>query len=378
MATKPTNIETLAVHAGHHVDPATGAVAAPIHLATTFQRDPDGSYPRGHVYSRASNPARNALEEALAALEGGNAAAAFASGQAATTTVFQSLAPGDHVIAPDVAYYGTGKMLREVFALWGLQTSLVDMTDASCVAKAMRPNTKLVWMETPANPMLSIVDIQAVAEIARAGGAKSACDNTWATPVATRPLDLGCDIVMHSTTKYLGGHSDVMGGALVMRDASDPFFERLRLLQTTGGAVASPFDCWLVLRGIRTLPYRVRAHSEHAAAVAEFLAGHPAVECVNYPGLATHPGHEVAARQMRYFGGMLSVQIRGDQAAAMRVVARCELFTRATSLGGVESLIEHRASQEPPDTSTPRNLLRVSVGLEHPDDLIADLRQALA
>jgi cystathionine gamma-synthase len=369
-------LETLAVHAGHGVDPATGAVTPPIHLSTTFERAPDGGYPLGHMYSRNSNPTRLALETCMAALDGAAAGAAFSSGQAAATAVFQALKPGDHVIAPSDIYWGTVKLLRDILGPWGIDSSFVDMTDLAAVRAAMRPNTRLVWMETPSNPLLKITDIAATAQIAHAGGALAACDNTWATPVLTRPFDLGCDLIVHATTKYLGGHSDVLGGVVSSRE-DDAFFQRIRDLQATTGAVAAPFDCWLVLRGIRTLALRVRQQSESAAKIADFLAGHAAIEAVYYPGLVNHPGHAVAARQMSLFGGMMSFQVRGDEANALAVAARCHLIIRATSLGGTESLIEHRASIEGPDTATPRNLLRFSVGIEHVDDLIADLEQAL-
>ena len=369
--------ETLAVHSGSEVDAATGAVTPPIHLSTTFQRDEDGSYPHGYVYSRYANPNRAALERSLALLDGGAVAAAFASGQAATASCFQALSPGDHVVLPADAYFGTGKLLRDIFGPWGLEHTLADMRDPARVAAAMRPTTRLVWVETPSNPLLQITDIAAVAEVAHAGGARLACDNTWATPALSRPLELGADLVMHATTKYLGGHSDVLGGALVSRTA-DEFFERVLAVQRVAGAVAAPFDCWLVTRGIRTLPYRVRAQSETAGLLAAFLARHPAVSAVHYPGLASHPGHEIAARQMSRFGAMLSIQVAGGRDRAMAVAAACRLFTRATSLGGPESLIEHRASNEGPDSATPQDLLRISVGLEHADDLIEDLDQALS
>jgi cystathionine gamma-synthase len=370
------HLETLAVHAGHGVDEATGAVTPPIHLSTTFERGPEGEFPHGHIYSRSSNPNRAALEACLAALEGGAAAATFSSGSAATMTVFQALAPGDHVIAPHDAYHGTGILLRDVFAPWGLEATFVDMTDTAQVKEAVRHSTKLVWTETPSNPLLKVTDLTRIVEIAHAAGARVVCDNTWASPINQRPLELGADIAMHSTTKYLGGHSDVLGGALIAR-VDDEFFRRIRMLQAAGGAVPSPFECWLVLRGVRTLPVRVRAQTEGAMAVASFLESHPKVEAVHYPGLESHPGHAVAKRQMRGFGGMLSFQVRGGQAEAMGVAARLQLFTRATSLGGTESLIEHRASIEPAGTRTPQNLLRVSIGLEHPEDLIDDLRDAL-
>ena len=371
-----TRLETLAVHAGHAADPATGAVSAPIHLSTTFAREPDGALPHGFLYARNDNPNRHQLERALAALEGGGAALAFASGMAATAAVFQSLAPGDHVIAPLDAYYATARLLREVMAGWGLASTLVEMTDPEAVSGAITPRTRLVWIETPSNPTLAVTDIRRVAAIARAAGARSVCDNTWATPVLQRPLELGADLVMHSTTKYLGGHSDLTGGALVA-PAEDDWTARLRTLQTLGGAVPSAFDCWLLLRGIRSLPWRMRGHCENAATVAAFLASHEAVEVVHYPGLASDPGHAVAERQMRGFGGMVSVQVKGGAPAALEVVRRVRLFIRATSLGGTESLIEHRASVEGPGTRTPPGLLRLSIGLEHAEDLLEDLDQAL-
>ncbi|MBC8078683.1 MAG: aminotransferase class V-fold PLP-dependent enzyme [Chloroflexales bacterium] len=368
--------ETLAIHADHAPDAATGAVVPPIHLSTTFVREPDGSYASGYSYGRSANPNRAGLEQCLAALEGGAAAAAFASGSAATLAILQSLAPGDHVIAPADVYYGTTRLLREVMAPWGLEHSLVDMANPSAVRAALRPNTRLVWLETPSNPLLTLSDIAALAALAHEVGALCAVDNTWATPIAQRPLDLGADLVMHSTTKYLGGHSDMLGGAVVARQDGG-IFERIRNVQVLGGAVPSPFDCWLLLRGMRTLGVRMRAHSENALAVARFLEQHPAIECVHYPGLEQHPAHALARSQMRLMGGMVSVQLRGGERAARAMASATRLFTQATSLGGVESLIEHRASIEGPHSATPANLLRISVGLEHPDDLVDDLRQAL-
>lgn len=373
---RAAHIETVAVHAGIEADPATGAVAPGIHPSTTFERAPDGSYPHGHIYSRTSNPNRQALEDSLSALEGGAACVAFSSGVAAAMAVFQGLRPGDHVLAPDDVYHGVRRLLRETFVPWGLAVTFADLSDLDAVRAGLRPETRLVWVETPSNPLLKITDIDAVAALAHEAGARCVVDNTWATPVLQRPLALGADAAMHSTTKYLGGHSDVLGGAVVFR-TEDDFTARVRALQQNGGAVPSPFDCWLVLRGIRTLPYRVRAHAENAARVAAFLTEHPAVEAVHYPGLPQHRGYEAAARQMTLPGGMISVQVRGGREAAMAVAAKVEVFTRATSLGAVESLIEHRASVEGPDSSTPANLLRLSIGLEHPDDLIADLAQAL-
>jgi cystathionine gamma-synthase len=369
-------IETLAVHAGHHPDPATGAVSPPIHLSTTFAREADGTLPHGFIYARSDNPTRNELERALAALEGGETGIAFASGMAATAAVFQSLLPGEHVIAPQDAYYGTARLLREVMAGWGLASTLVDMTDPHAVAEAVTSHTRLVWIETPSNPTLAITDIARISAIARAAGARCVCDNTWATPLLQRPLALGCDLVMHSTTKYLGGHSDLTGGVLVAPE-DDEWAARLRTLQALGGGVPSAFDCWLLMRGIRSLPWRMRGHCENAGIVAAFLAGHPAVAAVHYPGLPADPGHAVAARQMSEFGGMVSVQVAGGAEPALEVVRRVKLFTRATSLGGPESLIEHRASVEGPESRTPPGLLRLSIGLEHPDDLVEDLDQAL-
>jgi cystathionine gamma-synthase len=368
-------IETLAVHAGHAVDPSTGAVSTPIHLSTTFERDVDGNYSRGFMYTRNSNPNRTALEEGISMLEGGEAAAAFSSGMAAAMALFQALSPGDHILAHVDAYYGMTRLLREVFLTWGLEADFVDMSDLAAVKKAMRPNTKLVWTETPSNPLLKIVDLAAIGEIVRAGGALSVCDNTWA-PIIQRPFELGIDLILYSTTKYFGGHCDVLGGMLVARKSNE-FFERVQKIQYSGGAVPSPFDCWLVLRGMRTLPWRIRAHSENALKVATFLAQHDAIDRVHYPGLPSHASHQLAAKQMSMFGGMLSVEVKGGREAAMRLAARTKIFLRATSLGGVESLIEHRASIEGPGTTSPEGLLRLSIGLEHPDDLIEDLEQAL-
>ena len=368
--------ETRAIHAGQPIDPATGAVIPPIHLTTTFERDADGGYARGYSYIRAGTPNRTMLEQCLAALEDGSDAMCFASGLAAAHAIFQTLAPGDHVIAPDDAYFGVSRLLLDVMRPWGIAVSVVDMSDLAAITAALRPTTRLIWIESPSNPLLKIADIAAISAIARAAGAWCVVDNTWATPVLQRPLALGADAVLHATTKYLGGHSDALGGAVVVR-ADWPPAERIRFLQSHGGAVAAPFDCWLILRGIQTLAYRVRAHTEHATRVAHALVQHPRVAQVHYPALPTHPGHAIAMRQMRAGGVMLSVEIHGGAAAALGVAARVQLFTRATSLGGIESLIEHRASVEGPETRTPAGLLRVSVGLEHPDDLIADLMQAL-
>ncbi len=369
-------IDTIAAQAGHKIDPATGAVAPPIYLSTTFERDADGQYSRGYVYSRDNNPNRQNLEECMSLLEGGATAAAFSSGMAATSSLFQALSTGDHVILPSDCYHGTSRLLYEVFSGWGLKVTSVDMTDPEQVSEAVLPNTRVIWTETPSNPVLKITDLAQVARIAHDAGALCVCDNTWASPVLQQPLALGADLVMHSTTKYLGGHEDVLGGVIVSKEDSD-FFQRIRLIQSLCGAVPSPFDCWLVLRGIRTLHVRMRAHSENAFRVASFLKEHPQVEAVHYPGLPDHPGHAIATSQMSGFGGMLSFQVKGGKEAAFQVAGRVKLFVRATSLGGTQSLIEHRASIEGPNSETPNNLLRVSVGLESVDDLIEDLAQAL-
>ena len=374
---KKYKLETLAVHAGHAVDAGTGAVTEAIHLSTTFERDADGGYSRGFLYSRNHNPNRNALEAALAALEGGAGGAAFGSGLAAVTAIFQGLAPGDHVIAPGDIYHGTANVLKHLFAKWGVTASFIDMKNLDAVRSALTPQTRIIWIETPSNPLLQCVDIVAIAEIAHAHGARAIADNTFASPVLQQPLALGCDMVMHATTKYLGGRSDVLGGAVVTR-LDDEHFAQLRTAQLFGGAVPSPFDCWLVMRSLPTLPYRMQAHCANAQKVAEFLAQHDKVSVTHYPGLPANPFHALAARQMSGFGGMLSFEVKGGKDAAMALAANVEIFTRATSLGGVESLIEHRASIEGPQSKTPQGLLRVSVGLEHADDLIDDLAQALS
>ena len=373
---KTYRFETLAVHAGHGVDPATGAVVDPIHLSTTFEREADGTYPRGYLYSRNGNPNRNGLETALAALEGGEVCATFGSGLAAVTAIFQGLQPGDHVLAPLDIYHGTANVLKHLFAKWQVSASFVDLTQLVVVAAALQPNTRIVWIETPSNPLLQCVDIAALADLAHQAGARAIADNTFASPVLQRPLALGCDMVMHATTKYLGGRSDVLGGAVVSR-LNDDAFAQVRTAQLFGGGVPSPFDCWLVMRSLPTLPYRIQAHCANAMKVAQFLANHPKVSKVHYPGLENNAFHALAKKQMSGFGGMLSFEAKAGKEAAMAVAQHVEVFTRATSLGGVESLIEHRASIEGPDSKTPQGLLRVSVGLEHADDLIDDLAQAL-
>lgn len=368
-------IETLAARAGHAPD-ATGAVAPPIHMSTTFEREADGSYRGGYIYSRYSNPNRNALEASVAALEGGAAGFCFSSGSAATMSMIQALGPGSHIVAPDDAYFGTTKLMREIFGPWGVEVTLVDTTDLGAVKAAIRANTRAVWIETPSNPLLRVSDIAAIAKIARAGNAVTVVDNTWGTPVLQRPLELGADVVMHSTTKYFGGHSDVLGGALVCRTDNE-LSQKLRAVQMAGGAVPSPFECWLLVRGVRTLPVRVKAQCANAAELAAYLAKHPTVKAVHYPGLSSHPQHDLAKRQMSGFGAMMSVQAGSTADESRAIASRLELFTQATSLGGTESLVEHRASVEGSGTLAPANLLRISVGLENPADLIADWEAAL-
>ena len=368
-------IETIAVHSGRKPDPATGALTPPIYLSTTFERDTDGEYSKGYIYSRNGNPNRESLEICLAQLEKGKSAAAFSSGSAAAMSIFQSLSPGDHIIASDDLYHGTRNLIR-IFDKWNIASSFIDMTKISNVESALRKNTKLIWVETPTNPLLKIIDINKISNLVKKKNITVVCDNTWATPILQSPLELGADLVLHATTKYIGGHSDVLGGAIISK-REDEFFQKIRDIQKAGGAVPSPFECWLVLRGIQTLPIRIKTQSESALQVAKFLKSHKKVEQVYYPGLPSHPGHKVASAQMKLFGGMISFQVKGKMKDAMRIAAKVKVFIRATSLGGPESLIEHRASVEGPETKTPKNLLRMSIGLEHPEDLIEDLSIAL-
>lgn len=369
-------IETVAVHAAFSVDPSTGAVAPPIHLSTTFGRDEAGLPLAGHTYVRESNPTQDLLEEALARLEGGEAALAFGSGMAAGLAVAQALPAGSHVVLPEDVYYGYRVAARDFFPAWGLEASFAPLDQPGALERVLRPRTRLVWLESPSNPLLRITDLAASAAVAREAGALVLVDNTFATPILQRPLDLGADVVLHATTKGMGGHSDVQGGALAF-SKKDGFFENVRRVRTILGAVASPFNSWLVLRGLRTLAVRVRFQSESAFAVAGALAAHPAVSRVNYPGLPSHPGHETARLQMSAFGSMISFHVAAGREAAIEAVGRARLFTRATSLGGVESLVEHRATSEGPASTAPGDLIRLSIGLEHPDDLVADLSQAL-
>jgi cystathionine gamma-synthase len=367
--------ETIAIHAGNLTRSATGDVTPPISLSTTFFRDDAGGYPGGHMYSRVSNPNRSALEKVMADLEKGADACAFSSGNTAGMSVFQALPAGSHIIAPDDMYWGFKKQLQSIFA-GILEIDFADLTRIDDLAGLIKSNTVMIWVETPSNPLLKISDISAIAEITKKFNLILACDSTFASPCFQNPVLLGADIVMHSSTKYIGGHSDVLGGILVTAEKT-PFWERIRNIQQVGGAVPSPFDCYLLLRSIKTLPYRMRGHAENGMALAYYLENHPKVETVYYPGLPSHPQYEVAKKQMSGFSGMLSILVRGDAAYARHVVNSVKLFAQATSLGGVESLIEHRASVEGPETKTPQNLIRISAGLEHIDDLIADLQQAL-
>ena len=367
---------TLAVHAGNEADPATGAVAPPIHLATTFRHGPAGERLAGYEYQREGNPTNDRLREALQALEGGATALTFASGMAAITTLLESLPPGSRVLFPDDCYSGLRMLFSEFLPERGLVVETIDMADLDAVRAACAAPLAMLWIETPSNPLLKVCDIAALAALGHAAGARVVVDNTFATPLLQRPLALGADVVMHSTTKYFGGHSDVLGGALVFaRD--DEFARHVAHRLHVTGAVLAPFSAWLILRGCRSLGARMAMHCANARQLATYLASHPAVARVNWPGLPTHPGHAVAAAQMRDFGAMLSIELHGGRDAALAVAGKLRVFTNATSLGGCESLVEHRASVEGPNPRSPQNLLRISVGLEDGDDLVADFAQAL-
>ena len=375
------SFETLAIHAGQPADAQTGAVVTPIYQVSTYKQDGVGGLRGGYEYSRSANPTRTALEENLAALEGGRRGLAFASGLAAEDCLLRTvLVPGDHVVIPNDAYGGTFRLFSKVVERWGVQWSVANTSDPAAVRAELRPNTKVIWVETPSNPLLGITDIEAVADIARSAGALLVVDNTFASPYLQQPLALGADVVVHSTTKYMGGHSDVVGGALVTSDAE--LGERLAYHQNAMGAVAGPFDAWLVMRGVKTLAVRMDRHSANAARIAEMLVNHPRVTQVFYPGLPGHAGHEVAAKQMRAFGGMISFRVTGGEEAAVEVCNRAKLFTLGESLGGVESLIEHpgrmtHASAAGSALEVPADLVRLSVGIESVDDLLADLTEAL-
>ena len=372
----PMRAETLAIHADGGADPTTGAVVPPLHLSTTFEHAPDGQRRAGFEYQREGNPTQSSLEATLAALEGGDAALVFASGMAAISTLLQGLPRGAGLLIPADCYSGLRVLATEFLASAGIRVSAVDMRDLDATARAMEQGVQLVWCETPSNPLLQVCDIAALAALAHRGGARLVCDNTFASPALQNPLRLGADVVMHSTTKYLGGHSDVMGGALIFAGQPDWHAEVAHRRHITG-SIAAPFNSWLILSGCRSLHARMRVHSENALALARFLEAQPSIEAVHYPGLASHSGHAIAARQMRSGGGMLSIQFRGGRQAALDAAGRLRLFTNATSLGGAESLVEHRASVEGANPTSPQNLLRLSVGLEHVDDLIEDWAQAL-
>jgi cystathionine gamma-synthase len=373
--------DTLAIHAGQDPEPVTGAVVPPIFATTTYQQDAVGAPRHGYEYSRTANPTRKALEECLAALEAGQRGLAFASGLAAEDTLLRAMCgPGDHVVIPDDAYGGTYRLFARVAERWGLRWSAAPLHDAEAAAQALTPETKLLWVETPTNPLLRIADIAALSALAHGAGARVVVDNTFASPYLQQPLEMGADVVVHSTTKYCGGHSDVVGGALVVRDPG--LGEELAYHQNAMGAVAGPFDAWLTLRGLKTLAVRMERHCDNAERVAEFLTEQPELSEVLYPGLPDHPGHAVAARQMRRYGGMVSFRVRAGEAAAVAICNRARLFVLGESLGGVESLIEHpgrmtHASASGSPLEVPSDLVRLSVGIEAVEDLIADLSQAL-
>nr|WP_042190143.1 cystathionine gamma-synthase [Kibdelosporangium sp. MJ126-NF4]CEL19120.1 Cystathionine gamma-lyase [Kibdelosporangium sp. MJ126-NF4] len=375
--------ETRAIHVGQQPDPRTGAVIPPIYATSTFAQDGVGGLREGgYEYSRTRNPTRTALEECLASLEGGRHAQAFPSGMAASDVALRTmLRPGDHVVIPDDAYGGTFRLVDKVLKLWGIEHTPVHQPDLAAVRAAVRPNTKVIWCETPTNPLLAITDLAGLAQIAAEAGARLVVDNTFATPYLQSPLGLGADVVLHSTTKYLGGHSDVVGGALITSD--DELNEQFAFLRNASGSVPGPFDAWLTLRGVKTLAVRMERHSDNAERVVEALLGHDRVERVYYPGLREHQGHEIAAKQMRRFGGMVSFTVAGGEQAALKVTAKTKLFILAESLGGVESLIEHphkmtHASVAGSALEVPDNLVRLSVGIEDGTDLVQDLLQALS
>ncbi len=377
----PQGFETLAIHAGQEADPQTGAVVTPIYQVSTYKQDGVGGLRNGYEYSRSANPTRTALEECLAALEGGARGLAFASGLAAEDTLLRTvLKPGDHIVIPNDAYGGTFRLFAKVLTRWGVEFSVANMQDLATVRAALRPNTRAVWVETPSNPLLGIADIAGLAEIAHGSDAILVVDNTFASPYLQQPISLGADVVVHSTTKYMGGHSDVVGGALVAADAG--LGEEIAYHQNAMGAVSGPFDAWLVMRGIKTLAVRMDRHSSNAEKIVELLTSHPKVSEVLYPGLPSHPGHDIAAKQMKAFGGMVSFRVAAGEHAAVEVCNRAKLFTLGESLGGVESLIEHpgrmtHASVVGSALEVPSDLVRVSVGIEQIDDLLADLQQAL-
>ena len=378
MTSNNSSPETLCAQAMGWIDETTKAIVQPVHVSTTYLRDEDNEYRSGRSYVREDNPTWDQAEALITRLENGAATLLFSAGMAAATAPFLALRPGDHVIVPEVMYWGLRKWLLGPLTEWGIKVDLVDMTNLDRVQAAMRPGkTKIIWAETPSNPMWQVFDLKALAEIAHGAGARLGVDSTCATPILTQPITLGADLVMHAATKYLNGHSDVLAGSLTTA-RQDEFWQRIYGVRTSCGAVLGSFEAWLLVRGMRTLPLRVKQSSANALYLAERLERHPGVEQVLYPGLTSHPQHELARLQMQGgFGGMLSVRVKGGEAAAVRCAARVKLWKRATSLGGVESLIEHRASIEGPSTPVPRDLLRLSAGIESAEELLADLAQAL-
>ena len=369
-------LETKAIHAGTEVEKSGKDIVRPIHRSTVFELNEEGFKEGDLNYTRYSNPNRLHLEALLAELEEGEACAAFSSGVAAATAVFQALDSGDHLLMPSDVYAGNRNLVKKLMKRWGLEVDFIDMTSLSKVEEHITEKTRLIWIETPSNPMMNISDIEAIGELAASKDILTCVDNTWPSPINQRPLNLGAYLVLHSTTKYLGGHSDILGGAVIAKKEAG-IFQKIRENQQIAGAVPSPQDCWLLCRSIQTLPYRMRGHNEHAGLLARFLQNHPRVEKVYYPGLATHVGHDIAEKQMSGFGGMISFLVDGSKEEALNIVAGSTLIRRATSLGGVETTWEHRRSSEGEDSQTPENLIRISVGLEHPDDLMEDLERAL-
>lgn len=371
-----TKLSTICAHAGAEPDTLTGAVTVPLYFSTTFQYEPTGEAPKGYTYSREGNPTRHILEKVLAEMESGAAAAAFSSGCAAAQAAFLSMTPGDHVIVNDRIYAGVRTMLNDLFIPWGLEVSYVDLSQIQNLENGIQQNTRMVWTESPTNPEMTIIDIKALVSVCKPKNIIVAIDNTFATPYLQNPIALGADLVMHSTTKYLGGHSDLTGGALITAEVN-VYWNKIMQIQKVLGAVCAPFDCWLLLRGIRSFIPRMQLHVSNAKKIAAFLETHPQVEKVLYPGLKSHKGHEVAAAQMADFGAMVSFLVTGGKPAAITIIKKLKVFSNATSLGGTESLAEHRQSAEGPYSLTPENLIRLSIGLESADDLIEDLKQAL-
>ncbi len=372
------HLSTIAIHAGHHIDDTYGAVSMPIILSTTFERSASGEFVDGRdIYARSSNPNRKALETKLAAIEGGDHCISFSSGQAATMSIFHSLKAGDHLLIPDDIYYGTKVLIQQLYTRWNLQFDVVDMTDLKALRAAIKTNTALIWIETPSNPALKITDISEVLALAKSKNILTVCDNTWASSYYCRPLDIGVDAVMHSSTKYFGGHSDLTGGCIILKDRQE-WYQNIRDFQVLGGAVPSAFDAWLLNRSLATYPIRMKAHGDNAMILAQYLHHHNKIEKVNYPGLKTNEYHAIAEKQMvNGFGGMLSILVKGGLEETLRLASSLKIFTHATSLGGVESLVDHRKSAEGEHSVSPANLLRVSPGIENADDLVKDFEQAL-